>query len=149
LTWKPALQAEWERRGLPVPLTVIDSPYREITKPVLEYVRSIRAKVRASWSRSFIPEYVVGRWWKTCCTTKRIAAEDPAALPAGVMVTNVPWQLESTDRLTSPERIGRIRERDARHRPFGGIPGRGLAGRDAEQVRVDATGDETDADPPR
>src|SRR5205823_11766775 len=37
-----ALQAEWERLGLPVALTVVESPYREITRPVLEYVKRIR-----------------------------------------------------------------------------------------------------------
>ncbi|HVI35816.1 MAG TPA: APC family permease, partial [Gaiellales bacterium] len=32
------LQTDWERYDLPVPLTVLESPYREITRPVVEYV---------------------------------------------------------------------------------------------------------------
>jgi hypothetical protein len=30
-----ALEADWERRELPVPLVMLDSPYREITRPAL------------------------------------------------------------------------------------------------------------------
>ena len=37
-----ALQDEWERRAIPVPLKVLDSPYREVTRPILDYVRSLR-----------------------------------------------------------------------------------------------------------
>ena len=37
-----ALAREWEDREIPVPLKVIDSPYREITRPVLDYVRRAR-----------------------------------------------------------------------------------------------------------
>jgi len=146
-----ALQAEWERRGLPVPLTVIDSPYREITKPVLEYVRSIRRESPRELVTVFIPEYVVGRWWENLLHNQSaLRLKTRLLYQPGVMVTNVPWQLESTDRLTSPERIGRIRERDARQQAIrAAYRGAASAGRDAEQVRVDATGDETDADPPR
>ncbi len=42
-----ALQDEWDRRGLPVALTIIPSPYREITKPILDYVKRHRAGVAA------------------------------------------------------------------------------------------------------
>src|SRR3712207_5041280 len=29
------LQTDWEHRDIPVPLTVVDSPYREITRPII------------------------------------------------------------------------------------------------------------------
>ena len=37
-----ALQEEWEARGSASPLRVLDSPYREITRPVL----NVRAPIR-------------------------------------------------------------------------------------------------------
>ena len=60
-----ALQAEWDRRGIPVPLKVLDSPYREITRPG----HRLRAqRLRRGSPRDvvtvFIPEYVVGHWWE-------------------------------------------------------------------------------------
>ncbi|MEJ2579472.1 MAG: APC family permease, partial [Kineosporiaceae bacterium] len=36
------LQREWEAKDIPVPLRALDSPYREITAPIVDYVRSIR-----------------------------------------------------------------------------------------------------------
>jgi hypothetical protein len=134
-----------------VPLTVIDSPYREITKPVLEYVRSIRRESPRELVTVFIPEYVVGRWWENLLHNQSaLRLKTRLLYQPGVMVTNVPWQLESTDRLTSPEHIGRVRQRDARQQAIrAAYRGAAAAGRDAEQVRVDASGDEADADPPR
>ena len=37
-----ALVREWQNSDITVPLKVIESPYREITKPVLDYVRRVR-----------------------------------------------------------------------------------------------------------
>ena len=65
-----ALQDEWDRRGIPVPLTVIDSPYREITRPVLEHVRDIRLGSPRDVVTVFIPEYVVGTGGSSSCTTR-------------------------------------------------------------------------------
>src|SRR2546423_15536744 len=59
-----ALEAEWERRGLPVPLKVLDSPYREVTRTVVDYIRSIRRSSPRDVITVFIPEYVVGHWWE-------------------------------------------------------------------------------------
>src|ERR1700756_4470252 len=57
-----SLQAEWDKRGIDVPLTVIDSPYREVTRPILDYVRRIRTSSPRDVVTVFIPEYVVGHW---------------------------------------------------------------------------------------
>lgn len=46
------LMARWDETGLPVPLRVLASPYREITKPILEYVRDIRRRSPATSSPS-------------------------------------------------------------------------------------------------
>ncbi len=37
-----ALQRTWAEMDIDVPLVVVDSPYREFTRPALEYVRSLR-----------------------------------------------------------------------------------------------------------
>ncbi len=44
-----ALREEWERRGIDVPLKVLDSPYREVTRPVIEYVKGLRHEAPATW----------------------------------------------------------------------------------------------------
>ncbi|MFI7248291.1 APC family permease [Micromonospora chalcea] len=91
------LQAEWERRELPVPLTVIDSPYREITRPILNFVASVRRESPRDVVTVFIPEYVVGRWWENLLHNQSaLRLKGRLLFEPGVMVTSVPWQLAST-----------------------------------------------------
>src|SRR3954465_15107828 len=59
-----ALQAEWERRQIPVPLTVVGSPYREITRPIIDFVKNVRRASPRDVVTVFVPEYVVGKWWE-------------------------------------------------------------------------------------
>ena len=78
------LVAEWERRDIPVRLKVIESPYREITRPVLEYVKRIRSDNPRDVVTVFIPEYVVGPLvGAAAAQPERAAAQGPAAVPAG------------------------------------------------------------------
>jgi amino acid transporter len=92
-----ALQQEWERRGMPVPLTVIDSPYREITRPIINYVKAVRRKSPRDIVTVFIPEYVVGKWWEHLLHNQSaLRIKSRLHFEPGVMVTSVPWQLAST-----------------------------------------------------
>ena len=93
-----ALQEEWERRGVPIPLAVVDSPYREITRPTIDFVKSIRRKSPRDVVTVFIPEYVVGRWWEHLLHNKSaLRLKTRLLFEPGVMVTSVPWQLHSTE----------------------------------------------------
>ena len=75
------LAREWEDRQIPVPLKVIDSPFREITKPVLDYVRRTRKDAPRDIVTVFIPEYVVGHWWEHAAAQPvRVATQGPAAV---------------------------------------------------------------------
>ena len=95
-----ALQEEWERRGIPVPLKMLDSPYREITRPVLEYVKSLRRRSPRDVVSVYIPEYVVGHWWEHLLHNQSaLRLKGRLLFQPGVMVISVPWQLHSSDRL--------------------------------------------------
>ncbi|HWB35785.1 MAG TPA: APC family permease, partial [Rugosimonospora sp.] len=59
-----SLQRAWAQRGIPVTLTVLDSPYRDITGPVLEYVAGLRRDHPRDLIAVYLPEYVVGHWWE-------------------------------------------------------------------------------------
>jgi amino acid transporter len=92
-----ALEQEWERRNLPVPLKVLDSPYREVTKTVVEYVRGIRRNSPRDVVTVFIPEYVVGRWWEQLLHNQSaLRLKGRLLFTPGVMVVSVPWQLKSS-----------------------------------------------------
>jgi amino acid transporter len=91
------LCAEWESRGLAVPLTIIESPYREVTRPVLDYIRQIRRSSPRDVVTVFIPEYVVGRWWEHLLHNQSaLRLKSRLLYQPGVMVTSVPYQLRSS-----------------------------------------------------
>jgi amino acid transporter len=106
-----ALLKEWAQRDIPVPLTVLDAPYRDVTGPVLDYVRHIRRESPRDVVSVFIPEYVVGHWWEQLLHNQSaLRLKARLLFQPGVMVTNVPWQLGSAEvleaRRETPSRGG-------------------------------------------
>jgi len=135
-----AVQADWERHGIKVPLTIIDSPYREITRPILDFVASVRRESPRDVVTVFIPEYVVGHWWENLLHNQSaLRIKGRLLFEPGVMVTSVPWQLESSarknlDRLDATLRRG---------------PARGPRGRGLDEVMVPSRRPDRDVgDPP-
>jgi len=92
-----ALRAQWEAADVPVPLKVLDSPFREITRPVLTYVRSIRRESPRDLVVVYIPEYVVGHWWEHLLHNQSaLRLKSRLLFTPGVVVASVPWQLASS-----------------------------------------------------
>jgi amino acid transporter len=99
-----ALIAEWERREIPVTLRVLASPYREITRPVIDYIKSIRRESPRDVVTVFIPEYVVGHWWEQLLHNQSaLRIKTRLLFTPGVMVTSVPWQLHSSEGVEARE----------------------------------------------
>ncbi|ONM47843.1 APC family permease [Nocardia donostiensis] len=93
------LVRDWERSDISVPLKVVESPYREITKPVLDYVKRLRKDAPRDVVTVFIPEYVVGHWWEQVLHNQSaLRLKGRLLFEPGVMVTSVPWQLSSSAR---------------------------------------------------
>ncbi|MGZ4554986.1 MAG: APC family permease [Mycobacteriaceae bacterium] len=94
-----ALVKELEDREIPVKLKVVESPYREITRPVLDYVRRVRRESPRDVVTVFVPEYVVGRWREQLLHNQSaLRLKSRLLFLPGVMVTSVPWQLSSSQR---------------------------------------------------
>jgi hypothetical protein len=118
-----ALQEEWDRRQIPVTLTVVDSPYREITRPIIDFVKSLRRESPRDVVTVFIPEYVVGRWWENLLHNQSaLRLKGRLLFEPGVMVTSVPWQLRSLAARTI-ERVDRGLVRGTPLGPRGVDPG--------------------------
>ncbi|MER7575656.1 APC family permease [Streptomyces sp. NPDC126514] len=93
-----SLKAEWERRGIDVPLKVLDSPYREITRPIIEYVKNLRRESPRDAVSVIIPEYVVGHWYEHLLHNQSaLRLKGRLLFTPGVMVTSVPYQLQSSE----------------------------------------------------
>jgi amino acid transporter len=97
------LEHQWQELDIDVALTVLDSPYREITRPVVDYVRSIRRLSPRDVVAVFIPEYVVGHWWENLLHNQSaLWLKGRLLFTPGVMVISVPWQLTSSARADRP-----------------------------------------------
>lgn len=95
---------KWEESDISVPLKVIASPYREITRPVLDYVKRVSKESPRTVVTVFIPEYVVGRWWEQLLHNQSaLRLKTRLLFMPGVMVTSVPWQLTSSERVNTLE----------------------------------------------
>jgi hypothetical protein len=93
-----ALRRDWERRDIPVTLRVIESPYREITRPIIDYIKRLRRESPRDLVTVYVPEYVVGHWWEQLLHNQSALRLKTRLLFApGVMVVSVPWQLESSE----------------------------------------------------
>ncbi|HEY0224907.1 MAG TPA: APC family permease, partial [Mycobacterium sp.] len=95
-----ALVHDWEHSNVSVPLKVISSPYRDITSPVLDYVKRVAKESPRTVVTVFIPEYVVGHWWEQLLHNQSaLRLKGRLLFMPNVMVTSVPWQLNSSERL--------------------------------------------------
>jgi amino acid transporter len=91
---------KWEESDITVPLKVIASPYREITRPVIDYIKRVSKESPRTVVTVFIPEYVVGHWWEHVLHNQSaLRLKGRLLFEPGVMVTSVPWQLSSSERL--------------------------------------------------
>jgi hypothetical protein len=115
------LVEDWENLSVDVPLKVIESPYREITRPVVDYIKRLRNGAPRDVINVYIPEYVVGRWWENLLHNQSSwRLKGRLLFEPNVMVTSVPWQLRSSERrdLSRVEyRAGDVRSGIDRARP--------------------------------
>jgi amino acid transporter len=92
------LLEEWDERNIDVPLKVLHSPYRELTRPIVEYATEIKQANPRGVVAVYIPEYVVGRWWEQLLHNQTaLRLKGRLLFTPGVMVTSVPYQLRSSE----------------------------------------------------
>jgi hypothetical protein len=90
------LKEDWDRASIPVPLTVIASPYREITRPIVGYVKRLRRESPRDIVTVYVPEYVVGHWWEQLLHNQSaLRLKTRLLMQPGVIVASVPYQLRS------------------------------------------------------
>jgi hypothetical protein len=98
------LTAEWEDSEVAVPLKVVASPYREVTGPVVDYIKRISKESARTVVTVFIPEYVVGHWWEHLLHNQSaLRLKTRLLFIPNVMMTSVPWQLNSSIRVRQLE----------------------------------------------
>jgi hypothetical protein len=87
----------WEQSGIQIPLKVVASPYREVTNPIIDYVKNLRTESPRDVVTVYIPEYVVGHWWEHILHNQSaLRLKGRLLFTPGVMVTSVPYHLASS-----------------------------------------------------
>ncbi|MET1004038.1 MAG: amino acid permease, partial [Propionibacteriaceae bacterium] len=108
------LVQRWEEAGIPIPLKVVASPYREVTTPILDYVKNVRKESPRDVVTVYIPEYVVGHWWEQILHNQSaLRLKGRLLFTPGVMVTSVPYVLQSggraEERMEADDSSGNVR----------------------------------------
>lgn len=91
------LEDQWAEMNIKVPLRVLQSPYRDISFPLIKYIKSRREDHGSEVITVYIPQYIVGRWWESLLHNhKSRRIRHKLLLCHGVTVALVPWLLDSS-----------------------------------------------------
>lgn len=91
------LEREWQAMNIKVPLVVLESPYRDISMPLIKYIKRHRAEHGSEVVTVYTPHYIVGHWWETFLHNHKVRRiRHKLALVHGVVIALVPWLLDSS-----------------------------------------------------
>jgi amino acid transporter len=88
------LRRQWETWGRGIQLVVLDSPYRSLMEPLLEYIEQVDAEAPDDYVTIVLPEFVPARWWHHLLHNQRALLIKAALLfKPNTVVTSVPFHL--------------------------------------------------------
>ncbi len=91
-TWK--LEEKWGKWGCGVPLVVLDSPYRSLLGPFLDYLDHLQGQGQNHMVTIVLPEFIPARWWQHLLHNQTALLVKGALLfRKNVVVTDVPYHL--------------------------------------------------------
>lgn len=92
------LERQWGEHNIKIPLRVLDSPYRDISVPLIKYIKACRINNGSEVVTVYTPQFIVGHWWEYLLHNhKARRIRHKLMLVHGVMLALVPWLLDSSD----------------------------------------------------
>ncbi len=90
------LRQRWETWGEGTRLVILDSPYRLLVEPLLEYIEEIIARRQPNETITIVvPQFVPRRWWHNLLHAQTAVWLRLALLfRPGIVITDVPYQVE-------------------------------------------------------
>ncbi len=86
--------AEWRKYGMEVPLKILPSPYRSVTRPLLDFIEAEIKRMPDGMITVIIPEFVTARWWQSLLHNQTaIIIKAALAFKPRVVVTSVRYHL--------------------------------------------------------
>ena len=94
------LSKRWDEMNIQVPLRIVPSPYRDISMPLIKYIKARRAEFGSEVVTVYTPQYIVGHWWENLLHNhKARRIRQKLMLVHGVTIALVPWLLDSSRNL--------------------------------------------------
>ncbi|MEA2683005.1 MAG: hypothetical protein QOK05_1333 [Chloroflexota bacterium] len=88
------IRAKWDAWGNQVPLEIIESPYRSIVRPLLNFLDAVEAQRGGDTLMVILPELVYTRWWHQFLHNQTALRLKAALLfRPGTVVMSVPYHL--------------------------------------------------------
>lgn len=85
----------WLDAGFDIPLETVYSPYRELRRPLLEFLDRLDEKYENDNVTVIIPEFVVRHWWENILHNQSaLRIKRWLLLRPGTMVTSVPYHID-------------------------------------------------------
>ena len=89
------LREKWDRLGMGVKLVVLPSPYRELTRPLLKYIKRVGRQEHDDLITVVLPEFIPAKWWQHMLHNQSSLLLKGALLfKERVIVTSVPYHLK-------------------------------------------------------
>jgi amino acid transporter len=89
------IRKQWTQWGQGVPLVVLESPYRSLMEPLLEYIEQVDDERPDDFVTILLPEFVPARWWHHLLHNQRALLIKGALLfRPNIVVTSVPYHLK-------------------------------------------------------
>ena len=96
------LSRQWDQMNIQIPLRIVPSPYRDISMPLIKYIKARRAEYGSEVITVYTPQYIVGHWWENLLHNhKSRRIRQKLMLVHGVTIALVPWLLDSSKSLYS------------------------------------------------
>jgi amino acid transporter len=89
------VRADWEKWGGGTRLDILESPYRSLMEPLMDYIDRLQEKNPNDYVTVILPEFVPARWWQHLLHNQTALLIKGALLfRPRVVVTSVPFHLE-------------------------------------------------------
>ena len=89
------LREHWKTFSPRIPLIALESPYRSLMEPLLEYIENVSAERPDGFVTVVLPEFVPARWWHHLFHNQRALLIKGALLfKPNTVVTSVPFHLQ-------------------------------------------------------
>lgn len=92
------LKKDWVKQNVHVKLRILSSPYRDLSYPLIQYIKQRREEHGSEVITVYLPQFIVGHWWEGVLhnhKARRISQK--LLLVHGVTISLVPWLLDSSD----------------------------------------------------